>query len=150
MILLLLLILPLSEEDNRLPKHVAKPEWTATIPDDTSKQGSNARPPPATDALRNQSLLGSSKHISGGLGVHQSCNYSVLQNHASEQEEILMDTYNPIEPAVTYESNRFITDEETSDVDLFKGFHITKNIIMLGMVTLFVASAAGKDSLSDK
>ena len=71
MILLLLLILPLSEEDNRLSKHVAKPEWTATISDDTSKQGSYARPPPATDVSQNQSLSGSSKHHSGGLGVNR-------------------------------------------------------------------------------
>ena len=47
-LLLLVLILPLSEEDNRLPKHVAKPEWTATISDDTSNIGCFARPPPAS------------------------------------------------------------------------------------------------------
>ena len=84
MVLLLLLILPLSEEDNRLPKHVAKPEWTATISDDTSKQGSNARPPPATDVLRKSEpvrLFTTSHRRLGSPPYHI---YSVLQILASD------------------------------------------------------------------
>lgn len=46
-----------------------------------------------------------------------------------------------IEPVVTYESNRFITDEETPDEELFATPYIVKDVIICGMVTLFVAAA---------
>lgn len=46
-----------------------------------------------------------------------------------------------IEPAVTYESNRFITDEETPDEELFTSPYIVKDVLICGMVTLFVAAA---------
>ena len=49
--------------------------------------------------------------------------------------------YNSLEPVVTYENNRFITDEETSDKELFDVSYVIKNILVLGAVTLFVASA---------
>ena len=70
MILLLLLILPLLEDEKRPSKHVGKLEWMTSIADSTSKPARNARPPPATDVSRKLSLSGSSKHIFGGLGVH--------------------------------------------------------------------------------
>ena len=71
MILLLVLILPLLEDKKRPSRPLAKVEWMTELCDSTSKFGRYARPPPATDALRNQSLLGSSKHHSGGLGVNR-------------------------------------------------------------------------------
>lgn len=71
MIFILILILPLMEDEKWPSKHVCETEWMTSIADSTSKPRRNARPPPATDALRNQSLLGSSKHHSGGLGVNR-------------------------------------------------------------------------------
>lgn len=46
-----------------------------------------------------------------------------------------------IEPAVTYESGKFITDEETPDEELFATPYIVKDVLFCGMVTLFVAAA---------
>lgn len=46
-----------------------------------------------------------------------------------------------IEPAVTYETGKFISDEETPDKELFDVSYVIKNILVLGAVTLFVASA---------
>ncbi len=80
------------------------------------------------------------KHQVGGLGVVSFTN-NIIPQKSPLRLGGKMYTDNILEPAPTYESGKFITDEETSDMDLFKGFHITKNIIMLGMVTLFVASA---------
>ena len=46
-----------------------------------------------------------------------------------------------IEPAMTYESNRFITDEETPDDELFPTPSIVRDMLIYGMVTLLVAAA---------
>lgn len=70
MIFILILILPLLEDEKRSSRPLAKVEWMTELCDSTSKFGRYARPPPATDVLRNQSLSGSSKHYCGGLGVH--------------------------------------------------------------------------------
>ena len=84
MILLLVLILPLSEEDNRLPKHVAKPEWTATISDDTPKQGSYARPPPSKRCFAKSESIRLFKTHFRRLGSQSLHTYIVLHNHASD------------------------------------------------------------------
>lgn len=52
-----------------------------------------------------------------------------------------MDYKNTIEPTVTYESGKFITDEETPDEELFTTPYIVKDVLICGMVTLFVAAA---------
>lgn len=52
-----------------------------------------------------------------------------------------MDSKNTIEPAVTYEPGKFITDEHTPDKELFDVSYIIKNILVIGAVTLLVASA---------
>lgn len=71
MVLLFMLILPLVEDEKRSSRPLAKVEWMTELCDSTSKFGRYARPPPATDVSQKQSLSGSSKHHSGGLGVNR-------------------------------------------------------------------------------
>lgn len=48
MVLLLILILPLLEDEKRPSKHVCETEWMTNISDCTSNIGRFARPPPAS------------------------------------------------------------------------------------------------------
>ena len=70
MIFLLLLILPLLEDEKRPSKPLGKVEWMTSIADSTSKLARHARPPPGKRCFAKSEPVRLFKTHSGGLGVY--------------------------------------------------------------------------------